>query len=414
MKIAFFAIVLIFLSLLLRITYPKFTFFLRLVQLANLSSKNIDSYQILLGKLYAQNIKLQPLVSTDLEKNQIFLRAFLEESVHKNETNDFPNNQGYPSLKPNILNTFPENLYLDYLNFYSHRNQSYEWQNFDSLFLELVKSPKMNSLSSTILTIALNESKISPPTLFNLIHYLNWKNNLELSTKLLNISHKENLLSPVQRDFLSQDILARKFSKDPKEKSKTPGKQITEVLRCFYDTPQGEIQMGQNLLHDGHFNQQNSLAQFWLFSDWANDELFSKGSYIGELDLEENQSMRIMGFFSESTHEKSPSRGGYQYNKHIKLKHNCYLIYFKYKTQTDNESPSIWLSYTLKTEFRFDPTGQKWKEAFLIIDNKQINSSEIKPLFRMWGTGTVWFDDLFISEIEIPSDRIEEYWIHIK
>jgi len=287
----------VFFFLYIKFTYPKAIFLVQLLQLTELSQKNATPNGALLGKLYAQNSQLQPLIGSKQEKDQDFLNAFLEESTRKNRINDLIRNKEYQSLKPIISREFPENLYLEYFGFYSQRNQKKEWQNFDSLFMNMVRSPHMNSLSELILAEAIKENRISPPVLFNLIHYINWQNNLKLSNKLLFMSRKMDLLSEEQRDLLSLKISARKILKASLDKNKINRKHIAEVLKSSLYISNDEIHIGQNMIHDGNFEQKNSISHYWLFAIWSNDELFSKGSYFGGHDHSENQSMRITGFF---------------------------------------------------------------------------------------------------------------------
>ena len=70
-------------------------------------------------------------------------------------------------------------------------------------------------------------------------------------------------------------------------------------------------------------------------------------------------------------------------------------------TREDTERPSFWLAdVKYISEREIGPTGGAWRRVLFIFRNAELAIPEVKPLLRMWGTGTVWFADIGLYAVE--------------
>ena len=115
-----------------------------------------------------------------------------------------------------------------------------------------------------------------------------------------------------------------------------------------------------------------------------------------------------MGFFMRIDEKKAPCRAGFWLRQSIWTKDKTYLFHFKYKTLQDTERPTFWLSEKLNQEWLLEATGSEWKEVYYIFNNRKLRLYPIKPLLRMFGTGSTWFRHVYFSEIAIEDSPIDK------
>jgi len=189
---------------------------------------------------------------------------------------------------------------------------------------------------------------------------------------------------------------------------------IKEKMERILNSEEIMIDFGRNLIPDESFDNQYSLEKYWDFSDMSDSESWSKGSFYGDFDSMSDKSMRIMGFFVKKIENKEGARAGFWYKQDIPLREKPYLFCFQYKTLQGKEMPTFWLSYAFNKEWRLEPTDSKWKEIYYFFDNEKFKIPSIKPLLRMFGTGTVWFDDICLFEIDSRGAFVEKEALYIK
>ena len=371
----------------------------------SLDSKKYEKKNLeLIAESLSENKRLFELINRyKFYKNELFLSLFIKEMIKQNKVDLLQNESKF--FLPIILEKFPENIFLHNLNFYRTKNQR-EWRNFDLLFFKILEDSKLNFFSFKILTDSIYKGKILKEDLFNLIYFLNWRKNFSLAEDLLNWGMKEKIIDNNQYNFLLKDLIQRKRNKKIKYENNL--KNIKNKLKELFGKKNIKIRIKENLIQDGSFTQRDSIKKYWFFSDMSDRKPFSKGSFYGDIDLIENNSIRVMGFFVKRIPGKGPARGGFWYKEKIPLKVKVYLFYFKYKTLIGKEIPSFWLAYEFRKEPRLGSTDFKWKEVFYIFNNKNLKIPKVQPLLRMWGTGSVWFDDIGLFEIEIQGASIEK------
>jgi hypothetical protein len=307
-----------------------------------------------------------------------------------------------------LIEKFPENVFLDEFNLYKTETMAKSWENFDPLFFGLMDDPEFNDLSYDVLVDSFLTGKIDKKNLDSLIYYLNWNRNDSLSIDLIKWGETEGILNEEQYNFLMEDLTSRQA--EIQEQSKTVGAGPVELLssiKKLMELKGLNINLGRNLICDGGLDKKASLHMYWTFSDMSDKEPFSKGSFIGDIDEYEKNSIRVMGFYTEKTENRHDARGGFWYKSNIPLDRKYYLFHFKYMTLEESESPSFWLTDELGKEPRLQPTQKVWKECFYLFNNSTLNLTIVKPLLRMWGVGTVWFEDIGLFELAAEGDFLE-------
>jgi hypothetical protein len=100
--------------------------------------------------------------------------------------------------------------------------------------------------------------------------------------------------------------------------------------------------------------------------------------------------------------------GGLQLRKRINLSDSTYLLHFRYKTSGQSEIPSFWLAYEIRKAHRIEPADSGWKEVFYIFNNNHYKLPQVQPLLRMFGTGSVWFENIGFYRIEWEGLPVEQ------
>ena len=355
---------------------------------------------------YSKNRRLSFLIRSNAS-NELFTASFLKGLIKKAKRS--PEDVGIEDFIPLIIDKFSENIFVEHLGLYGRINKDRVWDNFDPLFLKIIEDPDLNEWSQDILIESVRSDKIEEESLPSLVYYLNWKDNFDLSRALLSWGSEEGILDDKMQHFLASDLSARQA----KLTKRITGAGIVEEeiegrISGLLGVNESTVDLEEDLIHDGGFAEMTSLLEFWTFSDMSDRDPFSRGSFYGGIDEFENKSVRIMGFFSEKTGKRSFSRAGFWYIRNIPLEKKVYLFYFKYKTLEGTESPSFWLSRELKKEPRLKPTNMDWRECFYLFDNEKMGLSSVRPLLRLWGLGSVWFDDVGLFEMAPEGISIEK------
>ncbi len=292
---------------------------------------------------------------------------------------------------PGFETRFKDNFYFRYLFAppgTGNGNIQGNWQNLDAVSLDLLADPRMNAL-----TLSLWEKMKWPAALdetfaANLADYCRWKGNSALSDYL------EKNTGKTVRKQIPPSIL-KGF--DPR----------ASVLRL------GEILLERNKLTAGDFNanrikngdfedSDRVFEKYWYLTEMAGRKPYAEGSYTMGLDhAGGNRYLRIMGLYNGNVKGKSKVRGGAWAREKIPVKKGFYIFCFDYLTKTGDEKPSFYLWRGIK-EPRLPETGGKWKKAVYFLNNDSEEHTILKPFFRMWGTGTVFIDNVYLARITHP------------
>ncbi len=286
--------------------------------------------------------------------------------------------------------TFKDNFYLQHLLAESEKKEG-NWQNLDAVSLELLADQTMNPL--TISIIERISPAFTPGFIENLVDFCAWKENTE------------------SRDYLVQTFKLSESTAKRIKKSipKGPGyqdsiRQLFGILLKKYELKANDFE--KNLVKCPAFDSNKKFEKNWYFSKMAGYEPFSDGSFTMGLDrTDTNNYLRIMGFFVHNRQGKSKARGGVWSRERKIIEKGFYLFSFDYLTITDREKPSFFLAKGIHENY-LPPTSGKWKKVVFILNNAPGKYSLLKPLFRMWGTGTLLIDNIYLARITNPGFSI--------
>lgn len=290
---------------------------------------------------------------------------------------------------------FKDNFYFRYL--FASGDIDYgsidgNWQNLDGVSLDLLADPRMNAL-----TLSLWEKMKWPAALddtftANLADYCRWKGNTALSDHLEKTAGKT----------------ARKTESKPIDPSVLQGhnpraslRRLGEILFEKNKLTAGDFEA--NRLKNGDFEDSNGeFEKHWYLTKMASRVPFGDGSFTMGLDTAgENRYLRIMGLYAGNVKGKQNVRGGAWAREKIPIKKGFYIFCFDYLTKTGNEKPTVYLWKGID-ELDLPGTGGKWKKAVYFLNNVSGEHTVLKPFFRMWGTGTVLIDNIYLARITHP------------
>jgi hypothetical protein len=280
-----------------------------------------------------------------------------------------------------LLARFSGNFYVQDLLGALHEQK--DLQNLDPVSLDFLADPRMNPVTRSIM------EKIRPGLdrafIKNLLDYVTWKENTTLASAL------RTAFNIKAAPFTGGRLAA------------APGTWKTEILKKY---GLGREEVGKNLLGCPGFSDPRCVEQHWYFSVMAGKTVFSRGSFVMGTDVaangqRSNPVIRIMGFFVSRQPGKSRPRAGIRGRKKIPAENGYYVFSFDYCTATGDEAASFWLSRGVK-EMRLPATGKKWRTVFFILNNSANAHELLNPLVRMWGTGTLLVDNMFLAKIIPP------------
>lgn len=300
-----------------------------------------------------------------------------------------------------IKKLYHDNFYVQSFLFRHNKMQNIgrDWANLDSLSFKLVKNPNFNQVTLNILKKI--QSNLDEDFFNNIADFAKWQGNPPLSKSIKsNFLNKHEVIKtiPMFNGLQYQNSIS----------------QTKDFLWNQYKLHRQFI--GKNLLQCPDFSTNDCIGRHWYFSKMANKKVFSKGSFfMGEDYSEKNKNLfiRIMGFFNSQDKDKAKPRAGVRYRHWIPAKNGFYILCFDYYTETSHELASFCLNQT--REKRLPHTQRKWKKVIFIINNAFNHYKKFNPLIRMWGTGSLLVDNVFLAKISTLKFSItESHKMHIK
>jgi hypothetical protein len=266
-----------------------------------------------------------------------------------------------------------------------------DWRNLDTVSLEIMADPAMNPLTFSIL------EKMPPPKdtefIKNLLDYCSWQKNIQL------------------RDFLAKTFCSGESYENQVQQDIPWGLHWDESIEGCRDLLYEKYRLtagdlGENLVDGPAFEDESRFPKQWYFSKMASREPFADGSFVMGPDRDDsNGYLRVMGLYIDNQEGKSPARGGVWSRERIALREGFYFFSFDYFTLTGKETPSFFLWRGIK-EIRLPPTKETWKKVIFILNNASAQFDTVKPLFRIWGTGTLLVDNVCLAQITNPAFSI--------
>jgi hypothetical protein len=295
---------------------------------------------------------------------------------------------------PAIQAEFNTNFYLQYLLGNIHQKKN--WQNLDEVAFDLLADPQMNQR-----TIAIFEkigSSFDEKFIKNLADFVSWKGNLSLCDYLISTY-------AIPSPFSSVNLMEVNYNESISR--------LEELMWAKYKLKAG--QLGENLVRCPGFTVQKCREKKWYFSRMFKAK-FSNGSFFmgtDKIGKSKNSVIRVMGFFVSHDPKKSKPRAGVRSRQRITAENGFYVFSFDYCTFTGSERPSFFLSKGM--EKRIPPTRRQWKKVIFILNNAFNKYEYLNPLIRMWGTGTLLVDNVFLSKAAAQEFSIpKSYVLHIE
>ena len=296
---------------------------------------------------------------------------------------------------PAIQGQFSDNFYLRHLLGRIHQKK--EWQHLDEVSLELLADVQMNQR-----TIAIFEkigASFDKKFIKTLADFVSWKGNISLRDYLVSAYE-------IPSPFNAVDLKGVNYNESVSRLEKLM--QVKYKLRAD--------RLGENLVQCPGFTDPGCTGKKWYFSGMFNGKSFSRGSFfmgVDKIGEGKNPVIRVMGFFISHDANKSEPRAGVRYRKRIAAENGFYVFSFDYCTITGSERPSFFLSKGM--EKRIPSTRGQWKKVIFILNNAFNQYEYLNPLIRMWGTGTLLVDNVFLSKTAGQEfSIIEPYVLHVE
>lgn len=281
---------------------------------------------------------------------------------------------------------YRDNFYFQNLSGRLRENR--DWQNLDEVSFALLAEAGQNPLTISIIDRIGHTFDVWFTE--NLKDYCRWRQNDGLADYLV-----EKFQLPERRPPLAA------LSAIPYLRSRA---RLKEILESRLDM--GNIRLGPNLIEGGDFEDPLQFQQRWEFCDLAGIRRFAPASfYAGWQRQGDKGAARLMGFFFVEEAGKLSPRGGIRCHRSILLQRGLYVFSFDYFTRTGWEGHSFYLWDGIK-EPRIPRAQRGWKKAVFLLDNHALKFDYVRPLIRMWGVGTVLFDNVYLGEWQLQeSDR---------
>ena len=312
-------------------------------------------------------------------------RLIVKSAIYRNDINQLEALGMNRADTARTKSNFKDNFYFQHL--LKNPDQKRKWQNLDEVSFDVLADPDMNPLTLQIFEKI--GSSFDRDFIENLKDFCLWKGNPELGRTLV-------AKYPVQSKYEGdKEKFPAVYVESPVSMEK-----LKKVLAEKYP-PAGAV-FESNLLECFSFDDKKNFEKNWYFSDMAGKPPYSDASFTIGLDRRDEHGMlRIMGFFLDNEKEKQRARGGVWSKKRFFIEKGVYLFSFDYFTKTGRENPSFFLGKGIKT-VKLPDTGKTWKKVIYILNNASNRHRVLKPLIRIWGTGSMWVDNVYLGRIADP------------
>lgn len=275
---------------------------------------------------------------------------------------------------------YKDNFYFQ--NILNNLDKKREWQHLDQMSYSFLREKRYNGLTISIL------DKLNPEFdkkfLNNILDFLKWQDNIELFKYIsvkYNISDHSDIRPEFGIDYYNSI-----------DKLKT-------VVCAEFNMEKDKI--SKNLLDWSDVEKQDSFKGEWLFYNWSEPPLFGQSSFFVEKEKVNNNNMtRSFNPYIDNSVGKSIARAGLWYKRWVKIKKGYYIFSFDYWTKTGREDLRFWLGKGTNV-IRLIDTKNRWQKVVYIFDNTKGGVKSLRPLIRMYGTGSLWFDNVFLGKLAV-------------
>lgn len=205
--------------------------------------------------------------------------------------------------------------------------------------------------------------------------------------------------------------MARPSTVQPRSQTELSGR-VAELL----DVPTGVLRLGEELIVNGDaevvsFCLATGPSCFpagWSPTFMSNGDPWNRATFglAGEhaRPFSQATSLRIDGVLIEHEPTREPARAGFWHEPIVVHADRSYVISFVYRTEgVGSDGAGLWVSADplvfFAGEYMLPPTAGSWRRMTLVAWNRRPVSATVRPLLRLWGEGTVWFDEVSMREL---------------
>ncbi len=181
-----------------------------------------------------------------------------------------------------------------------------------------------------------------------------------------------------------------------------------------------DVQLGPNLVLNGDFEVWlEARPENWLWSDMATGNPWNRGVFVGGHDDELDPwggSLRVQCLWRQEKPELEVARAGFWYYDEASYQLRAIVppvglplaVSFDYRTEDMlTDQATLWLSGEplpcFANDLPFPATFGEWHHVTLICRAGDGEQSPLNPLLRLFGPGTVTFDNLKIRTVVTES-----------
>jgi len=251
-----------------------------------------------------------------------------------------------------------------------------EWRHLDPLSLALLGEERANPLTLSILDTL--SGRLPGDFLTDLYRFAAWQKNDGL-VRGLESRH------PARLEIVNRPILA----------GIAADRSMDMTARMLGWTAAQADELRSGALFKEDFAESSSLFERWFFSDMSDVSPYGPASFhAGTVADGGCRGVRIMGFFVRKEKGRADPRGGIWLRSPLTLPPGNHLFSLDYCTETGRERPSVWLRDGL--EVFLPVTGGRWAKAVFLLPEADAAASSIRPLVRIWGTGSLRIDNIAV------------------
>jgi hypothetical protein len=286
---------------------------------------------------------------------------------------------------------YRDNFYLQ--KFINNLEKKRNWEHLDEVSYFFLSNKKHNKLTISIFEKI--KYQFSKTFLINLCDFLFWKKNYILG------------------NYIKQKFKLNRYKYKKPNKTLSYKKSVL-ILKDFI-LKEFKIKKGfsnVNLIEPEVSGDINFLRKYWHYSNMSNIYPFGDGSF--SVNTETISGYKLVKLFNSylNNNRKSNARGGIWHKRSIKIDRRYYVFSFDYFSKTGHEKMRFWLSKYIKI-FSFTKEKMRWKKMIFILDNRDGKIDLLKPLIRMYGTGSSWINNVFLGKLDVKKELFNrQYYLN--
>ncbi|MDW8064556.1 MAG: tetratricopeptide repeat protein [Anaerolineae bacterium] len=190
-----------------------------------------------------------------------------------------------------------------------------------------------------------------------------------------------------------------------------------EIAADLLKLPKDRLALGPNLLENGGFEDGSATNPVgWSWSDMSNRHPWNAGLFLGGMDelgvYAGRRAARVDGLWVSRDPNREGARAGYWAKKTSLRPGSLYMLSFAYRAQLAPASwVGVWVSPRSEVLFagdrRLPDTKGAWRRV-VIIGKNAAEDGQVAVLLRLWGEGTVLFDEVALRELRGIGEDLAE------